>query len=486
MRSSLVDIRDEKAYFEMNQREPALWDLSAIDLKEGLAEPLHENDGLWSYEAIVDEGTVVAVREDVPGSSNLYVLRLGGEATTVLPPTENKRRVSVHGVLRKERTVFFSTDEGSEFLRVWSYGVDDGELRMRFASDGDIVDCELAGDGERVLLTVARGEDARQELVDLTTGDVLPWPSLEAPVHRAEFAQGSRELFLWLGDLGERLVLFDEASGQTVPIGEVRTSSTPALIQPETVRFASFDDTLMSGLLYTPESATSTAPAPLLLFTHGGPGGVFSGCQSSVIQYLVHRGFAVFALNNRGSSRFGKTFEQLDDGRHGEDDLEDCLVAKKVLSGRPRIDAARAGIVGLSYGGFLVLRAAIDAPDAFQAGATLFGLVDWEAALDAPFWSERQLRNTHRELGDLERLARMSPLAESEQIRMPLLLVQGTADPRVDKSQGDALIEKIESRGGPVESLALFQAGHFYASRSQWCHLMRRVAGFFDRRLTTE
>ena len=98
------------------------------------------------------------------------------------------------------------------------------------------------------------------------------------------------------------------------------------------VRFKSYDGLEIPGLLYQPRGASAGSPVPALVSVHGGPGGQTRVGYSGFVQFLVNHGYAVYAINNRGSSGYGKKFFSLDDRKHGDADLDDCVASKKMLA----------------------------------------------------------------------------------------------------------------------------------------------------------
>ena len=124
---------------------------------------------------------------------------------------------------------------------------------------------------------------------------------------------------------------------------------------------------------------------------HGGPGGQTTAGYSAVIQYLVNHGYVVLGINNRGSSGYGKTFFAADDQKHGREPLWDCVDAKKYLASLPYVDGNRIGIIGGSYGGYMVLAALAFQPDVFDVGVDIFGVSNWLRTLESiPAWWEAQ------------------------------------------------------------------------------------------------
>jgi dipeptidyl aminopeptidase/acylaminoacyl peptidase len=113
------------------------------------------------------------------------------------------------------------------------------------------------------------------------------------------------------------------------------------LVPGEVVRFKSFDGVEIPGLLYKPRGASATSKVPALVSVHGGPGGQSRVGYSGFTQFLVNHGYAVYSINNRGSSGYGKTFFMMDDRKHGEGDLDDCVPSKKMLTATGWVDGDR-------------------------------------------------------------------------------------------------------------------------------------------------
>ena len=131
---------------------------------------------------------------------------------------------------------------------------------------------------------------------------------------------------------------------------------------------------------------------PALVWVHGGPGGQTRKGYSAFIQYLVNHGYAVLGINNRGSSGYGQKFFTADDRKHGHEPLRDCVEAKAFLAGLPYIDPERIGIIGGSYGGYMVLAALAFQPEEFVVGVDIFGVSNWLRTLESipPYWEAQR------------------------------------------------------------------------------------------------
>ena len=261
------------------------------------------------------------------------------------------------------------------------------------------------------------------------------------------------------------------------------------LVRGEVVRYRSFDGLEIPSILYRPHGATAQHPVPAMVWVHGGPGGQSRTGYRAVIQHLVNHGYAVLAANNRGSSGYGKTFFHLDDRRHGEEDLDDIVHARTYLASLDWIDGTRVGIIGRSYGGFMVAAALAFEPHAFDVGIDIFGVTNWVRTLQSipPWWASFR-EALYDEMGDpatdAERHRRISPLFHAHHIARPLLVVQGANDPRVLQVESDELVAAVRANGVPVEYLVFPDEGHGFRRRDNRIAASEAYVRFLDRYLT--
>jgi hypothetical protein len=172
--------------------------------------------------------------------------------------------------------------------------------------------------------------------------------------------------------------VLDRASGA---ITRVTYSPTPgvdlgAAVRPELVRFRAHDGVALTGWLYRPRGAGG-APAAYVVDFHGGPEGQARPALNATYQALLARGIGVFAPNVRGSSGFGKRFVNLDNGAMRENAVRDIRACAEYLTANRIADPRRVGIMGGSYGGYMVMAGLADYPDRFAAGVNLFGVVNF-------------------------------------------------------------------------------------------------------------
>ena len=249
------------------------------------------------------------------------------------------------------------------------------------------------------------------------------------------------------------------------------------------MQFSSFDDLKIPGILYRPKSATSQNPAKAMIWVHGGPGGQSFKSYAPLFQFLVNHGITILAVNNRGSSGYGKTFQHASDRKHGDVDLKDCIWGKKYLEKFDWIESGRVGISGASYGGYIVASALAFTPDEFKLGVDIFGVTNWLRTLEQmPTWWGPQRAALYAQIGDpavdRDMLIAKSPLFHSEKIRNPLLVVQGANDPRVLQAESDDLVAKVKANQVPADYLLFDDEGHGFTKQKNRIATAQRMLNF--------
>ena len=258
------------------------------------------------------------------------------------------------------------------------------------------------------------------------------------------------------------------------------------------IRYKSFDGLEIPAIFYAPKQASAENPVPALVWVHGGPGGQSRQNFNSTVQYLVNHGYAILAVNNRGSSGYGKSFYKMDDRNHGDKDLKDCIAGKDWLKAQPMIDGEKIGILGGSYGGYMTMAALAYAPDEFKVGVNIFGVTNWLRTLKSiPPWWESFKEALYTEMGDPNtedsvRLRAISPLFHAENVTKPLIVLQGAQDPRVLKIESDEIVESVKNNGVPVEYVLFEDEGHGFVKKENQIEAYGRIKEFLDKYLKGE
>ena len=388
--------------------------------------------------------------------------------------------------------LYYTTDEGSEFAWLARYDLATGRRDTVERPSWDVDFAYFSKHGKYLVAGI--NADARTEirLYEAATHHRVTLPRVPmGEIRGVQISPSERSMALYVN--GSRapsnLYVLDLGTGALRRLTQnLSPDVDPAnLVEAQVVRFPSYDGLAIPSLLYRPLQASAADRAPAALWIHGGPGGQSRVGYSPFLQYLANHGYVVLAVNNRGSGGYGKTFDKLDDQRHGEADLDDLVWAKRYLGTLGYVDTSRVAVAGGSYGGYLTLGAVTFRPDAFAAGVDFFGISNWVRTMRSiPAWWESFRKALYAELGDPNgadsvRLYRISPLFHADEIRKPLLVLQGANDPRVLKVESDQIVEAVRHRGGVAEYVVFPDEGHGFIKKENNIKAYRTALEFLDK-----
>lgn len=486
---------DESAFYVLtNERDERFMDLYRYDAKSFERKLLYQNEsGLDVGDVSPDEKWLALDQTNTTSDSDVYLFNLA---------TKERKHLSAHKGIASWSSATFDptssalyliTDEGTEFSRAVRYVLATGKMEEVEKTDWDVMYTYFSKNGAlRVTGINADGRTAIR-LHDVKAGKPLDLPKLpEGDITGVSIGRSEKRMaFLHNGDRSpSNLYVFDFATKKVTRLTDNLNPEIDAkdLVDAEVVRFKSFDGMVIPNILFKPHQATAKQQAPALVWVHGGPGGQSRKGYNPMIQYLVNHGYVVLAINNRGSSGYGKTFFTADDQKHGKEPLQDCVEAKKYLATLPYVDGSRVGIIGGSYGGYMTLAALAFQPDVFNVGVDIFGVSNWLRTLKSmPAHWESRRQALYQEVGNPETqeamLREVSPLFHAEKIRKPLLVIQGANDPRVLKAESDEIVQAVQKSKVPVEYVLFPDEGHGFTKKKNEAEAYSRTRAFLDQYL---
>lgn len=241
-------------------------------------------------------------------------------------------------------------------------------------------------------------------------------------------------------------------------------------VEPKLVQWKSFDDKEISGWLYAPRVKPASGKYPVVINIHGGPEGQSRPGFLGRINYWINElGAVVIYPNVRGSTGYGKTFTQLDNGFLRENTYKDIGALLDWIGQQSELDAKRVMVIGASYGGHMTLAVATRYSDRIACSVDIVGVSNLVTFLEHTEAYRRDLRRV--EYGD-ERdpkmrayLESIAPMNHVTDIKKPMMVVAGVNDPRVPKSESDQIVKSLEESGTPVWYLAAKDEGHGFAKK---------------------
>jgi dipeptidyl aminopeptidase/acylaminoacyl peptidase len=371
--------------------------------------------------------------------------------------------------------VFALSDRGSEVRHLAYIPLDGGAEKPLTASIPYEVDSfDVSFDANMIAFTTNEAGSSALRFIDLATMAETSRPSLmHGVIGGLEWRRHSTEVGFHIsaartaGDVFSYDVKTNRLARWTN--GNNPELNTADFVEPKPIRWKSFDGLEITGFLYQPP-ARFTGKRPVIVSIHGGPEAQFRpGFIGRNNYYVSELGIALIYPNARGSTGFGKTFVNLDNGMKREDSVKDIGALLDWIREQPDLDADRVMVMGGSYGGYMTLACAFHFADRIAAAASSVGISDFNTFLQRTESYRRDLRRA--EYGDERDPAmraffeRIAPLNNADRITKPLFVMVGYNDPRVPWTEGDQIVKSLKARSRPVWFMMARDEGHGYARK---------------------
>lgn len=484
---------DQSFYIGTNERDQRYFDVYEYAPDGYEREMVFKNEEGYNFADVSpDRKYILLSKTETRTDSDIYLYHLESGKMELLTEHEGEIVHSPQTFSPDGGSFLFLTDKDNEFKYLVKQDLQSGQREVIAQPDWDVWYAYYSKKGKYLIVGI--NNDARTELrvydgQTLQQMNVSAFPKAEISGVTISRDESQMAFYASSANMPRDLFYYDFSGQQPKQLtNSLSENINPNDLAPaEVVRFKSFDDVEIPGILYKPLQASADNKVPALVWVHGGPGGQSRVGYRALIQYLVNHGYVVYAINNRGSSGYGKTFFTMDDRKHGEGDLDDCVASKQMLVGTGYVDSERIGIIGGSYGGYMVLAALAFRPDEFAVGVDIFGVSNWVRTLQSiPPWWESFRKALEVEMGDFddeEYLRSISPLFHADKITRPLIVLQGANDPRVLKVESDEIVEAVRNNGVPVEYIVFEDEGHGFMKKENRERGYKAILDFLDKHL---
>ncbi|MEL7486868.1 MAG: S9 family peptidase, partial [Pseudomonadota bacterium] len=482
---------------QTNERDPKFFDLYRYDAEDYERTLLHKNDlALNGFVVSRDGSKAAGIKPRTSADDNIYLIDLSSADAEPMLVTEHDGNIShaLYDFTPEGDKLVFGTDEYGEFAQAWTYDLASGDRAPLIQQDWDVSFVGYSPSGRYRVSGVNEDASTKVTIFDRKKEKALALPKKlpRGDLRNVRFSPDEKSLaFMINKDTSPSNIFTVELKRRKFE--QLTEALNPAidagdLVESEVVRYESFDGLEIPSILYKPKGASADNKVPALVWVHGGPGGQTRTGYSATIQHLVNHGYAVLGANNRGSSGYGKTFFHLDDKKHGDVDLKDIVYGRTYLESLDWVDEDKIGIIGGSYGGYMVMAALAFEPDVFDVGVNIFGVTNWVRTLvSIPPWWESIREALYDELGDPEtdgdRHREISPLFHADNVTKPVLVVQGANDPRVLQVESDEMVAALRENGVPVEYVLFPDEGHGFRSRDNRITASEAYVSFLNKYL---
>jgi len=277
--------------------------------------------------------------------------------------------------------------------------------------------------------------------------------------------------------------VYHMATGKSTQVTHSLMAGIPAthFVEPFLVHYPSRDGKwTISALLYIPRNMQRNGQNAAIVYIHGGPASQSVNSFNRFIQHIVNQGYMVIAPNYRGSTGYGKEFQQANLFDMGGGDLQDVLTSTDFLMATGYPDKKKLVVMGGSYGGYLSMMAVTKAPELWAAGVPIVPFVNWftEIQNEDPILQQ----SDRATMGDPEKkpdfFRERSPFFFVDKIKAPLLLLAGAHDPRCPPEETTQVIDAVKKQGGVAEAKIYENEGHGFSKVENQIDAYQRVTNF--------
>ncbi|HEY6273614.1 MAG TPA: S9 family peptidase, partial [Terriglobales bacterium] len=466
-------------YIGINDRDKAWHDLYKLKLSTGEKTLLRKNtERITSWEFDLQGNLRLASRSAENGDTE--ILRVDPDKFTKIYSCNVFEQCGVERFQKDGKLAYFVTNKGPQHDLVGLELLDPQTGKTQVVESDPLKKVDFSGAvfsevTDDLAITVYQDDKARRYFRDKGIEADFKWLQEKFSGSEVSRASWTRDEQLWLvvvnsdTEPGEAYLL-DRRTHKLTHQYKIREKLDRAALAPmKVITYKSSDGLEIPGYLTLPKGVPAKN-LPAIIFPHGGPWGRDVWGYNPYAQFFANRGYAVLSMNFRGSAGYGKKFIDAGNQEWGRKMQDDVTWGAKYLVAEGIADPKRIGIFGGSYGGYATLAGVAFTPDLYAAAVDLFGPSNLITLLDSipPYWEPiRQM--FYQRMGNPSTpegkalLVERSPLTSAAKIKTPLLIAQGSNDPRVNHAESEQIIIALRDRGFPVEYLLIPDEGHGFA-----------------------
>lgn len=478
--------------FSSNRRHPGFFDVYIQDIQTKRLKKIFEYDGNCIPLSWLADGEHILVSvSETNIDKGIYILNINTGHTVRIGQDGVHARYQSINLSDDGKSGYLLTDLGEETLYLCRFSIDKPNQleKLIHIPEWDIEEISLSPQEDTIALTLNEGGIFKLLLLDVHSNETLTIDNI---------SKGVIDSLSWLNQDQLIFTLKTPTSPGDIWQYSISTAELKRLtyisqsdevekfwIEPKIYSFRSFDGLEVPYFYYEKEKDPNK---PAVVYVHGGPEGQTRAVYDPVIQYLVDQGFAVAAPNVRGSRGYGRTYIKLDDARKRMDSVQDLAWLAKDLVHSHGVDDQKIGVMGRSYGGFMVLASVTHYPDVWAAGVNIVGISNIKTFLENT--GEWRRKRREFEYGSLEHDAdffeEIAPLNHSHKITAPLLVFHGRNDTRVPVSEAEQLVSDMEGRGQTVELIVFEDEGHHTEKIDNHITMNSKIVEFFTKYLSEQ
>ncbi len=496
--------RDGQSFFYLsNARDASKLDLYQMPIEEvekykPASEIVFQNNAGLKIACIShDQKFLALVKPHTTNNADMFLYNIEEKKLTMLTKHIGDAIYQPQFFNLNNHDLYYLSNENSEFTYLAKFNVLTKEKNIVFQPNWDVISANMSFNEKYHIVRVNEDSKYGVHVFNAKNYKEVALPTIEgASIVDANVSKSEKYLSLTVdkSTSPRNIYLYSFADNHLKRLTNTLNPEIKEenLVAGKVVRYRSFDNKDIPAIYYQPKTATAKKPAPAIIFAHEGLGAQTMLTYSALFQYLTNNGYAILAINNRGSGGYGKTFLKLDDNTHGDGDLKDCVAGKKYLASLGVIDMDRVAIMGTVYGGYLSLAALTFAPDEFNVGINMFGYCNIKSSLqDIPPAYKFNRDALYAVIGDpytedSVKLKKISPYYSANKITKPLMVLQGANDVLIKQKEFKEMVKTVKSNGVPVEYLLFEDEGQGFRKNQNEIKAYGQVKTFLDTHLVSK
>jgi dipeptidyl aminopeptidase/acylaminoacyl peptidase len=481
-------------YFEGAQASPRTT-LVERAASGGKSRKVFEGEGFHFLTDLSRDGQLALVfKLKSLSESQLLLVEVGGGRVTELAPSPGKKaHANVAAFSADEKSIYVVTDEGGEVAGLNRIHPETGKVLASYRDRvAEVEDVAVSRTEPVVAVLLDEGSHQSVKLLDAASLEVRAKARVKLPlgtVRMGKFTEDGKSLLVGVSTPSEPgdILLVSAKNGKAQSIRKERRPGLKKLsrVNATVEKIPTFDAFEVPINVFLPRRLPAKKRLPVIVLVHGGPAASASIGWDAWIGFYLASGFAVVAPNVRGSTGFGKLYEQADNGVKRLDALKDLEAVNRWIRAQRWADPERLVVMGASYGGYMTYMALGTQPDLWRCGVGACGVVNLRTFLASTTGAIRLVLAD--EFGRLETdgplLDSISPIHVVEKLGAPLFVYQGAKDPRVPRSEQDQLVLALRRRGVPVEYMVALDEGHSFDQKATQLAFLSRSVRFLEQHL---
>ena len=455
-------------------------------LTTGTPQDKRNANPVWSK----DGKFIVYTQSQAKGTdSNVFIAEVATGKSMLLTPHEGEQLYSNNDISPDGNHVLITSNSGNGYENAGLLEVSTRKISWLTQDKWEVRGHEFSPDGKRIVFSanVDGNEDIYVRELGPGKSTVLPIAKgMNEPAggHYAFSKDGTRLLYYHNGPtVPGDLWIYTMTTGKSHQITHSLVAGVRSedMVEPLLVHYPSRDGKwTISAFLYVPYNMARNRQNAAIVYIHGGPAAQTMDSFNRFVQFAANQGYMVLAPNYRGSTGYGKEFQQANLFDMGGGDLQDVLAGVDWIKRTGYLDPKKIAVMGGSYGGYLSMMAVTKAPDAWAAGVPIVPFVNWftEIKNEDPVLQQSAIATMGDPVKNKALYEERSPINFIDQIKVPLLLLAGGHDPRCPKSETQQVVEAIKKRGGTVDYKIYENEGHGFARVENQIDAYQRVADF--------